>query len=82
MNLGKADLTEHQEEQVLRDLQDPQAKWDLKVSQLIQEVRVKLVTQENQDHEDLPGTVDLRERKGSQASKDLPAPLDLQVLVD
>lgn len=82
MNLGKPDLTGHQEEQVPRDLQDLRANRDQKVSEPIQEVRGKLVTQENQDHEDLPGTGDLRERKGRLASKDLPAPLDLQVPVD
>lgn len=72
VNLENPDLTGHRVDQAPREPQDLQAIWDLWVSQLIPELRVTLVTLENQDHEDPPGVGDLQERKGRRASQDLP----------
>lgn len=72
VNLENPDLTGHRVDQAPREPQDLQAIWDLWVSQLIPELKVTLVTLENQDHEDPPGVGDLQERKGRRASQDLP----------
>lgn len=77
VNLENPDLTGHRVDQAPREPQDLQAIWDLWVSQLIPELRVTLVTLENQDHEDPPGVGDLQERKGRRASQGLPDPQDL-----